>query len=124
MRQRTHSSPGAAISEGPALALAHVQHARCPVAGLGEAAGGDGLTRPAEIIAYLAEDHERIALDLNDIVVRRLCTVGLDLHAALGLMEDHRATGKICHAIDELDQAIRDIRDAVFGHLASEPPAR
>jgi hypothetical protein len=72
---------------------------------------------------YLAEDHERIALGLNDVVVRRLFAAGLDLHAALALMGDHRATGKISHAIDELDQAIQNIRDTIFNHLAGERPA-
>ena len=47
-------------------------------------------------------------------MVRRIFAAGLDLHAALGLIGDHRGAGKICHAIDELDNAIRDIRDAVF----------
>ena len=39
---------------------------------------------------------------------------GLDLHAALGLIGEHRGADKIYHAIDKLDNAIRDIRDAVF----------
>jgi hypothetical protein len=55
-------------------------------------------------------------------VVRRLFTAGLDLEAALGLMGDHPASGKICDAVDELDQAIRDIRDTVLDHLAGERP--
>jgi len=94
---------------------------RPPVSGHapeGGAAGG-----PAEASVYLAEDHERIALGLNDVVVRRLFAAGLDLHAALALMGDHRATGKVGHAIDELDQAIRDIRETIFNHLAGERPA-
>jgi phage baseplate assembly protein W len=48
-------------------------------------------------------------------VVRRLFAAGLDLEAVVGLIGDHRASGKICHAIDEMDGAIRDIRDTVFG---------
>jgi hypothetical protein len=58
----------------------------------------------------LAEDHDRIATGLNDIVVYRLFSAGLDLDAALGLISDHRASAKIQHAISELDLAIRDIR--------------
>ena len=69
-----------------------------------------------------AADRERIAAALNDVVVRRLFTAGLDLEAALGLMGDHPASGKICDAVDELDQAIRDIRDTVLDHLAGERP--
>jgi two-component system, NarL family, sensor histidine kinase DevS len=63
----------------------------------------------------LAEDHDRIARGVNDVVVRRLFAAGLDLQAALGLMGEHRATPRICHAVGELDQAIRDLRDAIFG---------
>lgn len=55
---------------------------------------------------------------LNDVVVRGLFAAGLDLQAALGLIGDHRAAGKICHAVDELDQAIRDIRNTIFEHPA------
>jgi len=68
----------------------------------------------AEAIVDLAEDHERIALGLNDVVVHRLFAASLDLQAALGLMGEHRATDKIQHAVEELDQAVRDIRTAVF----------
>ncbi len=46
-----------------------------------------------------------------DVVVRRLLTAGQELQTALGLMGDHPASGQIRHAADELDQAIRDIRD-------------
>jgi signal transduction histidine kinase len=69
-----------------------------------------------------AEDRERIAAGLNDVVVRRLLAAGQELQAALGLMGDHPANGKIRHAVDELDQAIRDIPDTVFDRRAGEQP--
>ena len=62
----------------------------------------------------LAEDHDRIAGRLNDIVAHRLFSAGLALEAALGLIGEHRAAGRIQHAVSELDLAIRDIRDMVF----------
>jgi hypothetical protein len=79
---------------------------------------------PAKAILDLVEDHERIDLGLNDVVVRRLFTAGLDLQAALGLMGDHPARGKISHAVHELDQAIRDIRDTILDHRAGDQPDR
>jgi hypothetical protein len=80
-------------------------------------------TGPAEAIAGQAEDRERIAQSLNDVVVRRLLPAGQDLRAALGLLGDHPASGKIRHAADEMDQAIRDIRDSVFDHpTGGQPP--
>jgi len=48
-------------------------------------------------------------------VVHRIFAAGLDLEAALGLIGNRPGTAMIHHAIDELDQAIRDIRDTVFG---------
>jgi signal transduction histidine kinase len=74
------------------------------------AAGGDS----PETTRRLADDHDRIAEGLNDVVVRRLFSAGLALEAALGLIGEHRAVGKIEHAISELDQAIADLRGTVF----------
>ena len=71
-------------------------------------------TGVAETMPGQAEDRERIAAELSDIVVRRLLAAGLGLHDALELLGDHPASAKICHAQDELDKAIRDIRDAVI----------
>ena len=76
-------------------------------------------TGPAQAIPGQPEDREQIALGLTDVVVRRLLTAGQDLQAALGLMGDHPASGKVRHAADEMDQAIRDIRDirdTIFNH--------
>lgn len=67
-----------------------------------------------DLVRHLSEDHDRIARQLNDLVVRRIFAVGLDLEAALALIGQHRAAEKIRHAIGELDQAIIDIRDTVF----------
>jgi hypothetical protein len=64
--------------------------------------------------------HDRMAERMNDVVIRRIFAAGLDLQAALGLIgehradTDHRAAGKIGHASDELDHAIRDLRDILF----------
>jgi hypothetical protein len=73
-----------------------------------------GATGRAESIPGQAEGLERIAVSLNDIVIRRLLAAGLDLQGALGLLGDHPASVKIGHATDELDRAIQDIRDAIF----------
>jgi hypothetical protein len=55
---------------------------------------------------YLSEDHDRIAQGLNDVVAHQLFAAGLDLHAALGLIGDHRGAGKIHHAIGEAPVAV------------------
>ena len=84
---------------------------RGPPAGSGRVPEGSGA---AEVIRYLTEDHDRIAQRMNDLVVRRIFAAGLDLQVALGLIGDHSGASKIYHALDELDQAIRDIRDTIF----------
>jgi hypothetical protein len=106
----------------PAPAEPRVEPTRGPPPGSPQAPEDGSANGPAEAILSLIEDHERIALGLNDVVVRRLFTAGLDLQAALGIMGDHPASGKICHAVDELDQAIRDIRHTILDHLAGERP--
>jgi signal transduction histidine kinase len=64
----------------------------------------------------LAQDHDRTARDMNDMVVQRLFSVGLTLETALGLMGGHPGAGKVQEAIGELDLAIRDVRNVVFDH--------
>ena len=107
-----------AATTTPAPAVPRVQPTRGPPPSSPQAPQDGSATGPAEDIPGQAEDQERITLSLNDVVIRRLFTAGMDLHGALRLMGDHPASGKICHALDELDQAIRDIRDTFFDHLA------
>ena len=76
-----------------------------------------------EVMLRLADDHDRIAGELNDLVARRLFSAGLDLEAALGLTGEHCAAGRIRRAISELDLAIRDIRDVVFDSRRPDWPA-
>jgi signal transduction histidine kinase len=79
-----------------------------------------------EVLHSLTEDRDRIARDLNDILVHQMFAVSLDLHAALARIgqdiDDHLAAEKIRHAISGLDQAIRDLRYAVVG--LGEPPTQ
>jgi signal transduction histidine kinase len=73
------------------------------------------------ITRYLIEDRDRIALRMNDVVIHRIFSAGLHLQHALGLLGDQRGTREIGQAVDDLDHAIRDIRDIVFD---LGPPAR
>ncbi len=87
---------------------------RAPPSSTDGAGAGSGSAVSAELIWHLTADHDRIAQCVNDVVVRRIFAAGLDLQAALGLLGNDRGASKIYHAIDELDQAIRDIRDIIF----------
>ena len=92
---------------------------RAPTAVSGRHVAGGCAAGSMEAILLLADEHERIAHGLNDVVVRRLFSAGLDLQAALGLIGDHRAAGKIERVLDELDLAIRDLRNTIFGRRAT-----
>jgi two-component system sensor histidine kinase DevS len=69
----------------------------------------------------LAEDHERIARDLHDTVIQRLFAAGLTLQSVLPTVPDS-ARDKIERIIDDQDDAIRELRTAIFG-LASKRSA-
>lgn len=88
---------------------------RGPSASNGLAPADSRAAASAELNRYLTEDHDRIAQGINDVVIRRIFAAGLDLQAALELIGEHRAASKIWHAIGELDEAVRDIREAIFG---------
>ncbi len=83
-----------------------------------------GAVDSVEVTLRLIEDHDRIAHGVNDVVIRRLFAAGLDLESALELMGEHRATPRVCHAIGELDQAIRDLRNTIFGLDRGRGPNR
>ena len=76
----------------------------------------------AEVMLRLAQEHDRIAVGMTDIVVYRLFSTGLSLQTALGLMDGHPAAGKVQEAIDELDLAIADFRTVLFDHHQPDSP--
>jgi GAF domain-containing protein len=79
----------------------------------------------APLLAIL-EDRDRIARDLHDLVIRRLYSAGLSLHSlARRYIPDPEGQRALAAQVDQLDQAIHDLRTTVFG-LQSEhhaPPA-
>jgi signal transduction histidine kinase len=109
---RELSPAAAAVISAPGAAP--VQLTRGPPPGNGRVPEGTVAADSAELTRQLTEDHDRIAQKMNDVVIHRIFAAGLDLQAALGLIGDQRGASKICHAIDELDQAIMDIRDTIF----------
>ena len=62
----------------------------------------------------LAEDHERIARDLHDTVIQRLFASGLSLQSVLPVVPEI-ARDKIERILDDQDDAIRELRTAIFG---------
>nr|WP_055501370.1 GAF domain-containing protein [Nonomuraea pusilla] len=62
----------------------------------------------------LLEDRDRIAKDLHDIVIQRLFATAMTLMSTVKLVDHPEASGRLRHAIDELDETIRQIRSTIF----------
>lgn len=77
----------------------------------------------ADAILLLVQDRDRIAAGMHDLVVHRLFSAGLYLETALGLIGDHPGARKVQEAIDQLDLAIRDVRNVLFDHHQPDPPS-
>jgi len=79
----------------------------------------------AEVTLRLVQERDRIAEAMNDVVINRIFSAGLALGTALGLLEGQRgprgAAGKVREAMDELDLAIRDFRNALFDRQQPDP---
>ena len=61
------------------------------------------------------DDRERIATELHDGVIQSLFAVGMGLQATALRLTDAPAEARIEEAVGEIDQAIRDLRNYIFG---------
>jgi signal transduction histidine kinase len=65
------------------------------------------------------EDRDRIAADMQDLVIRRLFDVGLGLQGVSRLVQP-ALRGRISGLVGDLDETIRDLRHSIFS-LRSHP---
>ena len=68
-------------------------------------------------------DRDRIAADLRDTVIQRIFAVGLTLQSAASRVPRGEVRDKIGASVDELDQTVRMLRDAIFA-LEQRPGER
>ncbi len=61
------------------------------------------------------EERERIAKELHDGVIQSLFAVGMGLQGAAALAGSDEAARRIESAVEEIDRAIRDLRNYIFG---------
>lgn len=59
-------------------------------------------------------DRDRIARDLHDLVIQRLYATGMSLEGAVPMINRHEPAYRVTHAVDDLDQTIKEIRGAIF----------
>lgn len=76
--------------------------------------------RDAQQRLAVLEDRSRIARDLHDHVIQRIFAAGLSLQAAAGRVDDEDARRAILDQIGSLDQAIAEIRTAIFAMTSAD----
>jgi PAS domain S-box-containing protein len=60
------------------------------------------------------EERERLGKDLHDVVIQRLFAAGIGLQSVQSLIPDPKAAQRVESTIDLLDQAIVELRSAIF----------
>jgi signal transduction histidine kinase len=63
----------------------------------------------------IAEDRDRIAVDLQDKVIQRIFAAGLTLQSAAMRTTDQHMRRQIQQSVDDLDDAVLILRDTVYG---------
>jgi signal transduction histidine kinase len=61
------------------------------------------------------DERERIAKELHDGVIQSLFAVGMGLQGTVALAKDDQIAARLEGAVEEIDHAIRDLRNYIFG---------
>jgi signal transduction histidine kinase len=72
----------------------------------------------------LYEDRDRIARDLHDLVIQRLYATGMSLEGTMPMITRPEVASRITHAVDAMDETIKDIRATIFALQARDAPTR
>jgi signal transduction histidine kinase len=72
----------------------------------------------------LYEDRDRIARDLHDLVIQRLYATGMSLEGTMPMITRPEVASRITHAVDAMDETIKEIRSTIFALQARDTPAR
>ncbi|MGB5757526.1 MAG: response regulator, partial [Acidimicrobiales bacterium] len=63
----------------------------------------------------LLRDRERIARDLHDTVIQQLFATGMSLQSLVAGLEDGETKDRVIGAVEGIDAAISELREAIFG---------
>ncbi|GAA6525299.1 GAF domain-containing sensor histidine kinase [Intrasporangium sp. DVR] len=69
----------------------------------------------------LLEERERIAREMHDHVIQQLFATGLSLQSAVPLAQHPVVRARLSQAVDDLDRAIRQIRQSIFELHTPDP---
>jgi GAF domain-containing protein len=78
--------------------------------------------RQAERVAVF-EDRDRIARDLHDLVIQRLCATGMSLQGAVSMISSAEVAHRVSSTVDAMDETIREIRSSIFA-LQTRPESK
>jgi len=74
---------------------------------------GDAQAERRRVAVY--DERERIGRDLHDLVIQRLFATGLALESVSGRVTDQVVGVRVREAVDQIDDAIGDLRSSIFG---------
>ena len=72
----------------------------------------------------LYEDRDRIARDLHDLVIQRLYATGMSLEGTMPMITRPEVASRISHAVDAMDETIKEIRAAIFALQIRDAPVQ
>jgi signal transduction histidine kinase len=70
------------------------------------------------------QDRDRIAHDLHDLVIQRLYATGMSLQGTMPMVSRPEVADRINHAVDAMDETIKEIRGAIFALQARDAEVR
>jgi signal transduction histidine kinase len=97
----------------PLFPQAHVDVVASFAAQAGVALELDASRAEAERLSLL-EDRDRIAQDLHDLVIQRLYATGMSLQGTMPMITRPEVASRITHAVDAMDETIKEIRSTIF----------
>ena len=75
----------------------------------------DNALRNATELLHLMQDRDRIARDLHDTVIQQLFATGMALQAVAPQTPEGTVRNRVSEAVESIDDAIRQLREAIFG---------
>ena len=75
----------------------------------------------AEVELRRMQDRERIGRDLHDTVIQRLFATGMGLQSLTGRTDDVAIRQRINESVEEIDEGIKQLREAIFRLHHSSP---